>query len=131
MLLLVSVISCKKQKGEISAASVEGTWELRHVEGLQVAGMDPNFKAGNGNLLIFKDNILQKFSDGKLVKSTAFTIKPEKVKVNNTTSEASITYDNKDKDYLSVSGNKLILFVGQIAADGVEQTYEKIAPLPQ
>jgi hypothetical protein len=51
-LLLVAVLAgCKKEKA--LPTSVVGTWELRNVFGVQVAGAPSTFKAGNGDIITF------------------------------------------------------------------------------
>ena len=127
MMFLVLIISCKK-KENVSAENVNvtGTWELRYAKGIQVPGIDPNYKAGNGNLLVFTGNTFKKIIEGKVVDSGTYVIKPEVMQVNDKKSEYSIKFNNHEKEYLIVSNNKLVHFIGQIAADGAELTYEKL-----
>ncbi|MCV9928593.1 hypothetical protein OIU83_13070 [Flavobacterium sp. LS1R49] len=121
-MLLLTIISCQKNS---ASDELNGTWELRHIEGIQVAGVDPNFKAGNGNLFKFEGQNFEKYNDGKKVETGTFTITPEEMPINNRKANYSITFNNKEKTYVSLIENKLILFNGMIAADGTESTYEK------
>jgi len=122
MLLLLSVISCKKKSAE---STLNGTWELRYIEGIQIAGADPNFKAGNGNVLKFSESNYERYADHKLIDSGTFTFQKEEVRINNSKSNFSVLLKNKEKVYINLAGKKLVVFYGQIAADGVENHYEK------
>jgi hypothetical protein len=122
MMLLFSLISCKKKSAE---SNLNGTWELRYTEGIQVAGADPNYKAGNGNILKFSGNNYERYADNKLIDSGTFSLQEEVKNINNTRSNYSILLKNNDKLYINLSGNKLIVFIGVIAADGIENHYEK------
>lgn len=123
MVMLFTIISCEKKSG---TPDLNGTWELRHVAGIQVAGVDPNFKPGNGNYFTFKGETFEKFNDGKKMESGTFTITPEdNVAVNNSKANYSISFNKEEKKYALLSDNKLIIFDGIIAADGTESTFEK------
>ena len=126
VLLLIAVISCKKKAGEpVVIPQINGIWELRHIEGIQVANADPNFKPGNGNLLKFEQSNFKSYVDGKMTNNGTYVIKEEKNSVNGKTTNYSLLLNDKDKYYLNLSGNKLVLFIGSIPADGVESTYER------
>jgi len=123
MMVLFTIISCEKKA---TGPELDGTWELRHVAGIQVPGVDPNFKPGNGNSFKFDGQNFEKYNDGKKVLSGSFTVTPEKdVPVNNRKANYSIKFNNEKKLYMLLSGNKFILFDGVIAADGTESTFEK------
>lgn len=124
MLMLISLISCKKKSDE---SSLNGSWELRRVDGIQIAGADPNFKSGEGNILKFSERNFEWYQANKLSASGTFTIQPEVIQINNSKSNYSILFNNnKDKIYINLSGKKLIVFLGVIAADGTESHYEKL-----
>ncbi|WP_158800317.1 hypothetical protein [Pedobacter sp. L105] len=122
LFMFITVMSCKKKSAE---TNLNGSWELRYLEGIQVPNVDPNFKAGNGNILKFSDHNFERYENGKLVQTGTFTFQPEKTTVNNTAVNYSIVFANDEKQYLYLSGNKLILFQGVIAADGTASTYVK------
>ncbi|SEA49873.1 hypothetical protein [Pedobacter hartonius] len=122
MILLLSAFSCKKKSVE---SAFNGTWELRYIEGIQIAGADPNFKAGNGNVLKFSESNYERYVDHQLIDSGTFAFQKEEVRINNSQSNYSILLKNNEKVYINLSGKKLIVFYGQIAADGVENHYEK------
>lgn len=123
MVLLLTVMSCEKKP---AAPDLNGTWELRHVTGIQVAGVSPDFKPGNGNMLKFDGQNFEKYNDGKKTDSGSFTITPEdNVAVNNSKANFSVKFKNEEKLYVSLIENKLIVFDGEVAADGTESTFEK------
>lgn len=123
VMLLFSLISCKKKSEE---SNLNGSWELRYIAGIQIAGTDPNFKAGNGNIIKFSDHTFEKYENNKMIDSGTFSIQKEEAPVNNYKSNYSIVFNNNtDKVYLNLSGKKLIVFMGSIAADGTESHYEK------
>lgn len=122
-IILFSLISCEKKA---EASQLNGTWELRHVAGIQVAGVNPDFKAGNGNTYKFEGETFEKYSDGKKVDSGTFVLAPEQdVPVNNTKANYSIIFNKGEKQLANLSGKTLVLFNGIIAADGTESTFEK------
>jgi len=124
LLLLFCVISCKKKSAE---SNLNGSWELRRIEGIQVAGVDPNFKPGNGNKLIFTDRNFEWYDSNTLKMSGTFTIQPDVKNINNLKSNYNITLSTyPEKLYINLKGNKLVLFFGAIAADGTESHYEKL-----
>jgi hypothetical protein len=122
-MLFLTIISCQEKS---VSDELNGTWELRHIEGIQVAQVDPTFKAGNGNLLKFEGQNYERYYEGKKDENGTFTVTPEDTAINNRRANYSFTFnDNKEKIYFSLIKNKLIVFNGIIAADGTESTYEK------
>lgn len=121
-IFLVALGACKKKSAE---SRLDGTWELRHVDGIQVTGVSPDYGTGNGIIIKFRDHSYEGYKDGKVVESGTFTTQPEVVKINNSQSNYSITF-NKNKVYANISADKLILFHGEIAADGTQDTYIKL-----
>lgn len=125
VLMLTTVfISCAK-KPDATGPGLDGEWELRHVNGIQVANVNPNFAPGNGNILKFNNGKLEKYSNGKLVDTMSYTIQKDTMKINNTQSSYRIDYANHSKQYFKLDSGKLVIFDGMIAADGTESTYEK------
>lgn len=123
LIVLFTVISCSKKA---TGPELDGTWELRHIAGIQVAGANPDFKAGNGNYFKFDGENFERYNDGKKTDSGSFSITPEdNVPVNDKKANYSIKFKNEEKMYVLLSDKTLILFNGVIAADGTEFTYEK------
>lgn len=52
-LVIFAVAGCDKEAEIVPDTDLFGTWELRHVLGIQIAGTSPDFPAGNGNLVKF------------------------------------------------------------------------------
>lgn len=122
-LLLVLITSACSDKNQ--GVSLDGTWELRHVIGIQVAGVSPDFKPGNGNIYKFKDQTFEKWSDGARISSGTFKLNKEDLPINNNKANYSLLLDDHTKTYIKLSGNELVVFNGQVAADGTESTYER------
>lgn len=123
MLILLTISSCDHKTG---SAVLDGNWELRHIEGIQVAGVNPDFKAGNGNIYKFDGQNFEKYTEGIKIDSGTFVLSAEKdVPVNNTTANYCIVFNKGTQQYLKRAGNKLVIFNGVIAADGTEFTFEK------
>lgn len=122
MVAIFTLVSCAKKT---KATELEGTWEIRHVAGIQVAGVDPNFKVGNGNLLKFHDGNFEKHTDGALVDKGTFSLIPESESINNSQSNYALVLNDNEKVSILLADKKLVVFNGVIAADGTEITYEK------
>lgn len=124
-LLLITIFSCKKKDSEPSPATLNGTWELRHVLGIQVQGADPNYSPGNGNIFVFTNGNFKSYTNSKPLDSGTYTIQKEDLAINNNKANYSILLNNKTKFYIKIAKRTLIVFDGVIAADGYEATYEK------
>lgn len=117
-----------EQVSSADSTTLSGTWELRHRLGGMIAS-DPNFLPGNGIIVKFAQQKLERYSDGKLYESGNFTIKDSVVRINNNWSTHYVDFgDNAhQRRFIRLAEGKLVEFTGQIAADGVEMTYVKIA----
>lgn len=121
--ILFTFSACKKKSIE---KGINGTWELRHVAGGMLAGVDPNIKKGNGDIYIFNNQNFERYSNGKIIQSGTFVISTESKDINNNHANSAIIFSTStEKYYTNLSGDKLIIFMGVIAADGVEVTYER------
>lgn len=132
MFLLISVSSCKKEANE---STLEGSWELRRVDGGNVAGLKSDYAAGNGNILKFSGANYERYVEGKVVDRGTFKIEREKQKINNSESNFTITYNRGEqltfasamsKEPINLSSKALVTFTGVIAADGFESHYVKL-----
>lgn len=134
-LLLLSatvLFSCKKNESIPAESTLNGSWELRSVLGIQVPGVSPNYQPGNGNVYVFNNGNYTIYMQGKIVDSGTYTIEKDIKPINNNTSTHSITLVSKmnsrnDKLYLKLGENSLVIFDGVIAADGIEGTYERLS----
>jgi hypothetical protein len=129
LVLFCALSSCKKDTVS-SATTLNGSWELRYVVGIQVANADPNFKPGNGNIYTFDNGKYQIYQQSKVVDSGTYVIQKDERQINNNTSTHSVQITSKVYSsrnlYIKLSASTLIVFDGVIAADGIEATYEKI-----
>lgn len=134
LLLLLSIFSCKKQNAE---ATIEGSWEIRESKGgyrLASSSDKDTYSAGNGTIIKFSGTTYEKYAQGKLVDNGTFTIEKEKQQINDKESNYNITFVSVNpalfqatiKQSMNLSSKTLILFFGQIAADGTETLYVKL-----
>ncbi len=110
--------------GEVSI--LEGNWELRNAYG----GMGPgagNFAPGNGDMFKFRRQIVNRYFNGNLLYTRNFDIQDSVKRINKTESTHFLDYGTIDNPFVRLKGDTLILFLGQIAADGAELKYVKIA----
>ena len=126
MLVLVTFLfSC--QKKEIGPTSLEGTWELRHILGVQIAGAPSRFEKGNGRLIEFSQNRYRRIDNGQVIAEGTYKIVEESAEIDENKYENRIVFDDDAwKIFVKISGNKLLLCRGTIAADGTTSTYEKL-----
>ena len=131
LLLLISVFSCKKETNE---STIEGSWELRRVDGGNIGGLKSDYEPGNGNILKFSGAKYERYASGKLVDQGTFTLERENIKINNSASNFNITYSRTNqityssptsKESINLSKKSLVVFIGAIAADGYESHYVK------
>ena len=123
--LVIVLAGCKKEKA--LPQSIVGSWELRNVYGIQVAGSPSTFKAGNGDVIVFTDTEYQKMNDGKVTTKGTYKIVNESAEIDgNTFSKALIYNDQGMKWYFKISGKNLIISAGSIAYDGFTMTYENL-----
>jgi len=120
-LLLITVVSCKK---EASVASLNGTWELKSVVGGQLAASPSTDK--HVIQLRFADQRYEKYDNDQLTESGTYTVTAEKKAINDNQANYYLTTQGDNKQYIKLSTNELVVFVGQIAADGVEMHYTKL-----
>ncbi|NEU06992.1 hypothetical protein GZH53_01595 [Flavihumibacter sp. R14] len=128
-LILFSVITlsigCKKSETpELKTeVSLRGTWELRRINGVQIAGAPSVFVAGNGRILQFTDKEFTQVNAGTVVKSGTYMLTKESSWAD---TDDRLVYDSDDlKRFVTVQNNMLTIYVGSpIASDGWEEVYE-------
>ncbi|MDN5288565.1 MAG: hypothetical protein JWR38_4839 [Mucilaginibacter sp.] len=132
ILLIIATVtfaSCKKDKNKSQDGNPVGTWELRHVNGVQVPGAPSDFKPGNGEIVQINQTNFKQISDGKVVNDYKYSIVKKETTVNFDKVSYQLVFDT-DKPalspYFKISDDgKLTLYFGSIAADGFESTYVK------
>jgi hypothetical protein len=127
ILMVITSVSCDKE--ERLQSKLEGTWELRHIEGgYRPANSPSDYEPGNGNILKFDGNKFQyKYGTNPAINGT-YTIIEEETNVNGDNLSHKIDFQsdqNIGDPYFKISGGKLSLYYGHIAADGFVSSYEK------
>lgn len=126
LLVMLTLISCDKE--EQLENNLEGSWELRHVLGVQIAGASPDHLPGNGHIIKFEGNNYQALSKGAVVSSGTFLLIKDETEIDGAKYSFKIDFDQKlDLDmYVKVSGRTLKTSVGSITHDGFTLTYAKL-----
>ena len=115
-----------------SSLSLQGTWELRHLDGgYRAPGSPTDFAPGNGNIWKFTSGTYQYFSEGELSGTGEFTKTKDYAIATGRKMDAIILNGSADdKIYFEIKDNVLTMYHGTIAADGTVATYEKIKTNP-
>lgn len=127
VILLLAVVSagCKKEKA--LPQSIVGSWELRNLYGVQVPGAPSVFKAGNGDVIVFKDTEFQKLNDGKVTSKGTYKIITDSAEIDGTSYSKALIYNNQGiKWHFKISGRDLLISSGSIAFDGFTMKYENL-----
>jgi len=126
---LAALVSCKKQRGEDTAALV-GNWELRKNQ----SGMTPTitYAPGNGNIIQFTTTTYAFYSGGRLLQSGSYKLLKDTKDMAGECLDVNyyrLVYDNNlttSKRLQLTAANKLVLLSGCFALDsGVYLEYEK------
>lgn len=136
---LISFEGCNKdnpiQNSDIPV-SITGTWELRQTS----AAMMPsptNYASGNGNKILFTNNLYETYANGALVKKGNYEIILDTTAATNVCLVLSkgqyakrIVFDsayNTPKIFIQIVGNQLNFISGCYASDaGHSEAYEKV-----
>jgi hypothetical protein len=125
--IVIIFVSCDKE--ERLQLKLEGSWELRHIEGgYRPVNSPVDYAPGNGNILKFEGNKFQQTSGTQPGISGTYTIIKEEAKLSGENLSYKIDFQS-DKNlidpFFKISGGKLMLYVGDIPADGFVSTYSK------
>ena len=125
-ILLLSLFAC--DKAENFENNLDGTWELRHVKGGQIANKSPDCPPGNGYIIKIDGNTYQRLDKGAVISSGTFVIVNTELEIDGTEFFFKLDFDQaRDIDvYSKLSGKKLILSIGSMASDGTTSTYERL-----
>ncbi|MDB5231107.1 MAG: hypothetical protein JWN76_1912 [Chitinophagaceae bacterium] len=129
---LFSFESCGKKQKAVSATVtpgiLRGVWELRHINGGFRAPGD--FAPGNGYVYEFSDSAFKHFEQQKVNDQGSYSIMKDTFYDRVTIMDRIMFSNHNDKQFIKIKDTRLILYYGMIAADGTEETYEKIADAP-
>lgn len=125
--IVITSVSCDKE--ERLQSKLEGSWELRHIEGgYRPVNSPVDYAPGNGNILKFEGNKFQQLSGTQPGISGTYTIIKEEAKLSGENLSYKIDFQsdqNIGDPFFKISGGKLMLYVGDIPADGFVSTYIK------
>lgn len=128
LLIIVAVGLSSCDKDVLSNTDLEGSWELRHVKGIQIAGMSPDFPAGNGHIVRFVGNTYELTSKGSVPLISSFVLLRDTLEIDGEKFYYRLDLDrpNGMDLYVKVSGKKLLISYGSIASDGSTSTYVRL-----
>ncbi len=125
--IMITSVSCDKE--ERLQSKLEGTWELRHIEGgYRPVNSPVDYAPGNGNILEFDGNKFQQLSGTNAAINGTYIIIKEEAEVNGEKLSHKIDFQSDQNlidPFFKISGGKLSLYYGHIAADGYVSTYIK------
>jgi hypothetical protein len=136
VLLMTTGFACKKDKDGSSSPALTGYWELAQTQSDMPT---KNYPAGNGSLLLIKDNKYAYYGNGQLVKSGTYTTMDDNSVVQSVCLvipegqfPRRIVFDtaySATKVFYQVEDDKLSLISGCFATDGGQKTtYRRVEP---
>jgi hypothetical protein len=136
VIVMTTGFACKKDHDGASSPELTGYWELAQAQG-DIPTV--NYPAGNGSLLVIKDDTYAYYGNGQLVKSGAYTTTDDNTVVQSTcliTPEGKFTrrivFDtaySATKVFYQVENDQLALVSGCFATDGGQKiTYRRVEP---
>ena len=107
MILVAGLFAACTKSGDVSPINLIGKWELSHRFGGNILPQDTIYKAGNGNILQFKQ-----YANGAIINSGTFHMQNGQLYFNTNAYSAQQFYS-----LVSISGNLLTLkpILGDIA----------------
>jgi hypothetical protein len=121
--VIITGLCCTKRVSTNN--SLVGSWELRSWYGGYSATGGGTLQPGNGNIYSFTGNTYRYYENNVLRDSGNYIITTG-VNPNTGDSLPAILFNNAYKYSFSLSGDKLTMYVGTVAADGVVNTYQRI-----
>ena len=132
LILTVSVAACSNNLySDKETNNLQGSWELRNIKGgFRQPNSPSDFEPGNGTIIKFDGDKFE-MTDRKStpVRTGTYSVINEPKVINGQEIAQKVVYTEEtgqNSQHFKLSGNKLILYVGEIASDGYEATYEKL-----
>jgi hypothetical protein len=125
--LFVFSASCKKDTSN-SRGEINGTWELRGVEGgFRDPSVTIDVSPGNGTTWSFRDTTFEYRNAGQLSRAGSFTKSRDSSAATGRVMNVLVFSNNdNDKVFFEISGDSLTMYRGTIAADGTIERYVRI-----
>ena len=124
--LMITLAGCEKERLE---NRLEGTWELRHLNGTFLApGKLGDYPPGNGDIYKFNGNDFEHQVGGKITDSGTYSVVKEDSNHNGETIKFKLLLkgNNEMSIPFELSENELILTYGSLASDGAISTYSRL-----
>jgi hypothetical protein len=126
-----TMLSACEKEVQTAQGNLVGTWELRRSGGGMIANRPSTYAPGNGAIYSFAGNTYKRYANGILIDSGTYTLTKEEAVINNEKVEYRIYFSKGSsiKTYINVSSNRLTIYLGEIALDGVQNEYERVEDL--
>ncbi|MCW3086690.1 MAG: hypothetical protein JWQ78_76, partial [Sediminibacterium sp.] len=135
LITLTVLVSCKKETvpdpvppPDLGPVSLRNSWELRSsYGGFGLPNRNPNFAAGNGNILIILDSTYEEHSNGQLQKTGPYTLTKDTCRATGRFMDAMV-FDRPPnfKRFFEIVRDTLVIYIGVIAADGMIEKFVRI-----
>lgn len=118
----------------VTTQAIAGTWELRHIMGVQVANAPSDFAPGNGYIITFDGLKYLKTEEGKVLDSGTYTLEKKHTEVDfEKYNDVMVLNSDANKEHpeynwrvsVKIVDDRLLMAYGSIASDGFTLTYQK------
>jgi outer membrane protein assembly factor BamB len=123
LILIMSLMSCKKDDSVKLADQLIGKWELVSSSG-GIAGITINYSAGSGNTVEFNGSSYKEIRDNKLTRAGAYTTKKQMSMLLQEEGDGLVYEGNEQRYFFSISGSELSIY--HDANDGFNNRYQRI-----
>jgi hypothetical protein len=114
---------------KVNETSLAGTWELRELQGgFRPANAQIYYSAGNGEIWEFTDSTYKKSFEGRLDNAGPYTLTKDTALATGRLMDAFVIDRGiyKHQIYFEFNQDTLLLYDGQIAADGTMCKYVRV-----
>jgi hypothetical protein len=123
LIMIMFLISCKKDDSVKPADQLIGKWELVSSSG-GIAGITINYPAGSGNTVEFNGSSYKEIRDNKLMRSGAYTTKKQISMLSQEEGDGLVYEGIEQRYFFSISGSELSIYLD--ANDGINNRYQRI-----
>src|SRR5690606_18095318 len=127
--LLFVITGCDKESR--LKTKLEGTWELRSIEGgFRPAGDPSEFGPGNGRTMQFDKGSFKTTFPGQAPNTGKYRVEKSDTELNNEKFRYKLILQHSNYNaelYFKLKGDQLVIHTGPVAADHVIQHYVKIS----
>lgn len=123
IIVLITLVSCKKDISPTLKETLNGKWELSLTSG-GIAGKIENYPAGNGRVFEFTASTYKDISNQQVISSGGYAINKGISILTQAEGNLLVFENNEQKYFFTVSGNQLE--ISHDVYDGQNSTYRRI-----